>query len=277
MWLWWLVCLLEGTFLTQAFMTPLSPPSREGSTLLEAKRGGTKAPHKCLEIECLEESDYWKLEPALDILRAGGLGVIPVDSCYVFACDIHSRGGVEKIFTLKKFAAQKKPLSLLCNSISTINQYTGGVDKSLFKRLKKALPGPYTLILPATHEVPRVLLQHKAHKKTWKRREIGVRMPDQPICLKILQGLESPLLCSSVPHANASDEDEGEDDHTPVRDPVELLTWKKNPKVDFIVDAGVVEPQPGFTSIGFSTVVDFMGPEPLVIREGLGDPSFLVE
>mmetsp|Transcript_14167 Transcript_14167/g.20011 ORF Transcript_14167/g.20011 Transcript_14167/m.20011 type:complete len:180 (-) Transcript_14167:407-946(-) len=135
----------------------------------------TKSP-SCLEIEVDEFSDdLWKLTPVVEILKDGGVGILPTDTCYVFCCDVHSRRGVDKIFQLKQYVGRRKPLSLLCKDISSISKHSDGVDKELFKILKKVLPGPFTFILPANHEVPRVLLEHKKHKKTWKRREVGMR------------------------------------------------------------------------------------------------------
>ncbi|CAM9948418.1 unnamed protein product [Discosporangium mesarthrocarpum] len=148
-------------------------------------RGGTMEQAIYLEIE--QDADWWKLDQAAEVLRAGGLGVVPTDTCYTFACDVHSRRGVERIFELKNMQGQKKPLSLLCRDLATISKYTNGIDKARDDILKGTLPGPFTYILPATNEVPRVLLEHKHHKKTWKRREIGVRMPENPVLLELLR------------------------------------------------------------------------------------------
>ena len=171
------------------------------------------------------------------------------------------------------------------------------VMQEMFKMLKRTLPGPYTFILPATNEVPRIFLEHKAHKKTWKRREIGVRIPESPILQAIVSELErfvlvrfhtcwmvlahaslcsvlylgSPLLCSSVPIAlDEDEEDDVWDSETPstsvkVYNPGDIRKAFGH-AVDFIVDVGAIESQ------GFSTVVDCMGPEPVVLRQGLGEP-----
>ncbi|CAM9131334.1 unnamed protein product [Pylaiella littoralis] len=186
--------------------------------------------------------------------------------------------------------------------------YAKGIDKALFKTMKAVLPGPFTFILPSTNEVPRMLIEHKHHKKTWKRKEIGIRLPDAPVLLDLLQQLDGPLLCSSVPsefpgdgdwgrgHGPAApdfdsdddDDDDGDDDgweggreedggasrgawHDDALvsgDPAAIeAAWGH--AVDFVVDAGML--QIG----GFSTVVDAVGVEPKVVREGLGDPSLI--
>ncbi|CAM9123719.1 unnamed protein product [Phaeothamnion confervicola] len=271
--------------------TALRPsPSQIPSVTVMKLRGATKTPPAILvEVERLNpiEAEAWKLQPVIDILRDGGVGIIPTDTSFAFVCDVHSRQGVEKIFQLKNVQRQRKPLSLLCKDISTIAKYTAGINKNIFRILKATLPGPYTFILPATHEVPKVFLEHKHHSRTWKRREVGVRMPDDPICLEILRSLESPLLCGSVPKGPAGAPDaaaeaiaaaaRGEDEAaeaeadllwaSPSRlanEPAVIYErWKRN--VDFIVDAGPI------ASDRLSTVVDIMGAAPVVLREGAGD------
>eukprot|EP00903_Cladosiphon_okamuranus_P017534 g16149.t1 len=258
-----------------------------------------------IQIEDLE-SDSWRLIEAGEILRKGGVGVIPTDTCYTFACDILSRKGVERILQIKNEQGRHKPLSLLCKDISTMNTYAKGIDKALFKTMKAVLPGPFTFILPSTNEVPRMLIEHKHHKKTWKRKEIGIRLPDAPVLLDLLQQLDGPLLCSSVPSQfpgdhdwgadrssaaapdydedgegfdDADDDEDDDDDEGASRgawgddamvsgDPAAIeAAWGH--AVDFVVDAGLLEIG------GFSTVVDAVGVEPVVLREGLGDSSLI--
>jgi tRNA threonylcarbamoyl adenosine modification protein (Sua5/YciO/YrdC/YwlC family) len=138
----------------------------------------------------------------VDILREGGLGVIPTDTCYMFVTPVDSRQGVERIYTIKEVESYKrKPLTLLCKDISQISTYTTATNfKSTFKMLKALLPGPYTFIFPATNDLPRMILEHKNRSaKTWKRRQIGVRIPSDDICREIMEELGKPLLCAGAP------------------------------------------------------------------------------
>ncbi|CBN79418.1 translation factor [Ectocarpus siliculosus] len=138
------------------------------ATARAAGRAGTKQKKAALYIQIEDlESDSWRLIEAGNILRKGGVGVIPTDTCYTFACDILSRKGVERILQIKNEQGRHKPLSLLCKDISTMNTYAKGIDK-----------------------VPRMLIEHKHHKKTWKRKEIGIRLPNAPVLLDLLQQLD---------------------------------------------------------------------------------------
>ncbi|CAM9582241.1 unnamed protein product, partial [Scytosiphon promiscuus] len=214
-----------------------------GAAVATAGRGGTKQGKKkgalYIQIEDLD-SDSWRLTEAADILRKGGVGVIPTDTCYTFACDILSRKGVERILQIKNEQGRHKPLSLLCKDISTMSTYAKGIDKALFKTMKAVLPGPFTFILPSTNEVPRMLIEHKHHKKTWKRKEIGIRLPDAPILLDLLQQLDGPLLCSSGGEDGEVSRGAWNDDALVSGDPAAIeAAWGH--AVDFVVDAGVLE------------------------------------
>lgn len=206
-------------------------------------------------------SESWKLGPAVDILREGGLGVIPTDTCYMFVTPVDSRKGVERIYTIKEVESyKKKPLTLLCKDISQVSTYTTATNfKSTFKMLKALLPGPYTFIFPATNDLPRMVLEHKNRSaKTWKRREIGIRIPADDTCLAILQELGTPLLCAGVPRND-------EELSTAV-----MAQEDYGKFIDFIVDVGPREEI-------FSTVVDWCGDEPCVLREGAGSLDDLAE
>ncbi|CAN0392425.1 unnamed protein product [Ascophyllum nodosum] len=274
------------------------PGGRGGSVVATGRRARGKTT-LYIEVDDLA-SDAWRLEEAADILRDGGVGVIPTDTCYTFACDLHSRRGVERILKIKNEQGRHKPLTLLCKDISTMNIYARGIDKGLFKTMKAVLPGPYTFILPSTNEVPRMLQEYKHHKKTWKRKEIGIRLPDAPVLLNLLEKLDRPLLCGSVPAdlpgegavgrdwKEGDEKDEGdeeeEDDDLGEAGREAREAWGEDAMVsgdpasierafghavDFVVDAGVLEVG------GFSTIVDAVGAEPIVLREGIGNPSLV--
>jgi tRNA threonylcarbamoyl adenosine modification protein (Sua5/YciO/YrdC/YwlC family) len=204
--------------------------------------------------------DVWRLQNVFELLRdpsRGVVGILPTDTSYAFVCNLHSRTGVERIYSLKKTPPSvRKPLSLLCRNHAAIQRYALVLDKRTFKVLKALLPGPYTFILPATHEVPRVMIENRVHRKMWKRREIGVRWPRDPYCQAAMDALDGvALLASSVP------DDEVEEDGVD-RDYLRMLEhWEH--EVDFMINAGA-------RTIGLkSTVVDVTRGW-RVLREGLG-------
>eukprot|EP00471_Norrisiella_sphaerica_P004055 CAMPEP_0184485660 /NCGR_PEP_ID=MMETSP0113_2-20130426/7239_1 /TAXON_ID=91329 /ORGANISM="Norrisiella sphaerica, Strain BC52" /LENGTH=270 /DNA_ID=CAMNT_0026867201 /DNA_START=233 /DNA_END=1045 /DNA_ORIENTATION=- len=210
-----------------------------------------------LEVE--GEWDYWKLSDAVKSVKAGGIVILPTESCYTFIADVNSRDAIQKIYTIKdmKDPLTSKPLSLLCHSISQISEYTTGVQsRSAFKLLKDTLPGPYTFILPASNKLPRLVVEHKEHKKVWRRKEIGVRIPNEPIVIELLKQLDSPVLCSSVPTSRDSKILATDGQHV-------TEVWSHC--VDFIIDAGERNSEP-------STVVDMTDEDGSIkiIREGAG-------
>jgi tRNA threonylcarbamoyl adenosine modification protein (Sua5/YciO/YrdC/YwlC family) len=253
-----------------------------------------------------EYSDAWRLDEAVDILKNGGIGVIPTDTCYSFVTCLNSRKGVERLLKLK--GGGKKPLSVLCKDLSMIGQYTSEVSnlKWVYKLLKATLPGPFTYIMPSSSLVPKMIIDRKHHKlNKWRRKEIGVRMPDDELCSSILDALGEPLLSGSVPQAAEDElgivfdascddgdgdddwEEEGDDDDGSSHDEdhdyhdvsyhrlhlTELLPWAN--QVDFVVLNGE---RGGGTSDQLSTVVDLArGSSPLVVRQGKGqlDPALL--
>ena len=208
-------------------------------------------------------SDAWKTMDVVDILERGGVGVLPTDTGYGFVTPIDSKQGMERLLRIKGMQDCKKPLSLLCSSLSTIDEYCYGINKTVFKILKKNLPGSYTFILPAKSTLPKgTVFDSKGHKHAWKRHSLGVRMPNDPILRylqdELLGGV--PLFVSSLPV-------DGEDEENPLQhlqcavlDPG--ASWCN--EVDFIVDAGT-RPVDG------STVYDMTTSEPELLREGLGE------
>jgi len=243
-----------------SFRTGVPTFSRSFSMKKGGGSGGTATRIPYVEIQD-PLSESWKLGPVIDILREGGLGVIPTDTCYMFVTPIDSRKGVERIYTIKEVDSyKKKPLTLLCKDISQISTFTTATNfKSTFKMLKNLLPGPYTFIFSATNDVPRMVLEHKNRSvKTWKRREIGIRIPEDEVCREIIAQLGSPLLCAGVPR------DDG-DAATAVG-----AQDRFGKLIDFVVDNGPRE-------LIFSTVVDWTGDAPSVLREGAGSLDALSE
>ncbi|VAI74394.1 unnamed protein product [Triticum turgidum subsp. durum] len=162
-----------------------------------------------------------------------------------------------------KYDSQRQftPLSILCRSLRDIDTYTTGFplgtnqgQANIFRAVKRILPGPYTFILPATKELPKQCIKHGSSTRYAKRRQVGVRMPDDPICQAILQNLEEPLICTSVKYLA---EDEW------ILDPVTIADIYEPLGLDFIVDGGARIADP-------STVVDMTGSYPTIIRQGKG-------
>ena len=127
-------------------------------------------------------SDAWRCTDITDLLRRGGVGVLPTDTGYGFVTPIDSKAGLERILKIKGYEGCKKPLSLLVPDLATIDTYCLGINKSTFKLLKKNLPGPYTFILPASSNLPKMMfLDSKGKKHSWDRKSLGVRIPEDQV------------------------------------------------------------------------------------------------
>ncbi|KAK3123985.1 hypothetical protein QOZ80_8AG0638940 [Eleusine coracana subsp. coracana] len=204
--------------------------------------------------------DFWKLDPVIDLIQRGGVGVIPTDTVYSIICDLSNNDSIERLRRLKGIG-DSKPLSILCRSLSDIDTYTTGFPRgtnhgqaNIFRAVKRAIPGPYTFILPATKQFPKQCIKHGRSTRYAKRKQVGVRIPDDPICQAILQNLDEPLICTSVKYLS---EDEW------ILDPVIIADIYEPLGLDFIVDGGVRIADP-------STVVDMTGTYPTIIRQGKG-------
>jgi tRNA threonylcarbamoyl adenosine modification protein (Sua5/YciO/YrdC/YwlC family) len=194
------------------------------------------------------EPEPWLLARAADILRRGGVAVIPTDTVYGLACALSAEKAIQRIYALKNLDP-KKPLAILVNDMATVNRYARGISTPTYRTMKRVLPGPYTFIFEATRETPKIMLR--------KRKTIGIRWPDNAIVLSLLAKLDEPLLTTSI--------------RTPedlfVNDPIEIEVQFAH-RVDLVIDGGVLLPQP-------STVVDFSGDEPVLLRAGKGDVDAL--
>lgn len=183
------------------------------------------------------------LRDIADRLRQGGVIIYPTDTIYAIGCDIMNPKAVRRVASLKGLKAEKADFSIICGSQSEIAEYAK-VSNTLFKEMKRLLPGPYTFILPATSKLPNVLMN--------KRKTVGVRIPDNFIPRSIVEVLGSPLLTTSI---------ETEDEITET-DP-ELIYETYRDKVDMVIDGG-------YGKNTASTVLDCTGNEIVVLREGLG-------
>lgn len=184
------------------------------------------------------------INQAVEILRSGGVIIYPTDTIYGFGCDIFQPKAVERICQIKGIDPKKAQLSFICRDLSHLSDYTKSIDTPLYRMLRNSLPGPFTFILPASREVPKIL---KGRKDT-----IGLRIPDNKICIALLETLDRPLLSTSLP---------GEMVHE-YTDP-EAIYEKFGKQVDAVIDGGMG----GFIP---STVVDCTTSEWTVIREGKG-------
>lgn len=177
-------------------------------------------------------------------LRDGGVIVYPTDTIYGLGCDIFQPKAVERICRIKNIDPQKAQLSFICRDLSHLSDYTKSIDTPLYRLLKNYLPGPFTFVLPASKQVPRILQSKKS--------TIGLRIPDNEICRQILDELGHPLLSASLPG-------EMVEDYT---DP-EIINERLNKQVDFVIDGGIGGTVP-------STVVDCTTDDWHVLRQGLG-------
>jgi tRNA threonylcarbamoyl adenosine modification protein (Sua5/YciO/YrdC/YwlC family) len=185
----------------------------------------------------------------VDVLRKGGLIIYPTDTVYGLGCDITNAKAVEKVARIKNVKVEKNNFSFICSDLSHISDFTKPISNSVFKLMKKNLPGPFTFILEANNNLPKYF----KGKKT-----VGIRVPDNNIIREIIRELGNPLLSTSI-----RDEDEILEYST---DP-ELIHEKYEEIADIVVDGGYGEFIP-------STIVDCTGDEIIIVREGKGVLEF---
>lgn len=211
--------------------------------------------------------DAWRLERVSALLKSGGVGIIPTDSLPAVVCDLENRDAVLKLYACMQLSPKKR-LSVLCRGFQDISHYTLGFrppvspgQPDTFGVVRRMLPGPFTLIMPASKNLPAVLDPEKGRKQT--RKSVGVRVPADPVCAALLEEFGGCLLSHSV-HVP-----EHLDDETEVPDPGTLMDIYGGTGIDFIVDTG-----PRVATA--TTVVDLTGAEPELVRQGKGDASALV-
>ncbi|PRY85523.1 L-threonylcarbamoyladenylate synthase [Mongoliibacter ruber] len=193
-----------------------------------------------------ENPEIKKIEAIVRILRDGGVIIYPTDTVYGMGCNIHNQRAIERISQIKGIKPKKHNFSFICYDLSNIAEYTRALSTSVFKVMKKALPGPYTFILEANNSVPKIL---NSNKKT-----VGIRVPDHSIPRLLVKELGSPILTTSI-----HDEDEVIEYST---DP-ELIYEKYKDLVDVVIDGG-------YGNNVASTVLDCTGSQIEIVREGLG-------
>lgn len=192
-----------------------------------------------------ENPNLREILKVVDVLRKGGLIVYPTDTVYGLGCDITNAKAVEKVARIKNVKVEKNNFSFICSDLSHISDFTKPISNSVFKLMKKNLPGPFTFILEANNNLPKYF----KGKKT-----VGIRVPDNNIIRDIIRELGNPILSTSI-----HDEDEILEYST---DP-ELIYEKYQDIAEIVIDGGYGEFIP-------STIVDCTGDEIAIVREGKG-------
>ncbi|KAJ9152720.1 hypothetical protein P3X46_026255 [Hevea brasiliensis] len=206
-------------------------------------------------------ADSWKLDPVIQLLKEGAVGVIPTDTLYAIVCHLKSHAAIERLRRIKNIEPSK-PLSILCHSLRDIDIYTTGFPcgdgqghTNIFRAVKHCLPGPYTFILNGSKELPKQCVRYgTTSAKYAPRKNVGVRIPDDAICQEILEKMDAPLISTSVKWPK---------DNEWMVDPVVIADIYGPEGLDFVVDGGVRVADP-------STVVDMTVVPPRVIRQGKG-------
>jgi len=186
------------------------------------------------------------IKKVVDVLKSGGLVIYPTDTVYGLGCDITNSRALEKIAKIKGIKLDRANFSFICSDLSHISDYIKQIDTSTFKILKRALPGPYTFILPGNNDLP---------KEFRKKKTVGIRVPNNTIARGIVQLLGNPIVSTSI---------HDEDDVIEYSTDPELIFEKWQNKVDLVIDGG-------YGDNVASTIIDLTGYEPEVIREGKGD------
>lgn len=180
-----------------------------------------------------------------DCLKDGGVVIYPTDTVYGLGCDIFQPNAVERICRIKGIDPEKANLSFVCSDLSDLSKYARSISTPQYRFIKQYIPGPFTFILPASKEVPKIL---KSKKNT-----IGLRVPDHNITHAIAAALGHPILSSSLPGDMVEE----------YTDP-EIIHDRFGKLVDMVVDGGI-------GGMEYSTVVDMTDEQPEIIRQGLGE------
>ena len=198
-------------------------------------------------IRIYEENPNPKeITKVVQVLRKGGLVIYPTDTVYGLGCDITNSRALEKIARIKGIKLAKANWSFICADLSNLSDYARQIDTATFKILKRALPGPYTFILPGNNNLP---------KDFKKKKTVGIRVPDNNIAKALVLGLGNPIVSTSI---------RDEDDVLEYTTDPELIYEKWDNLVDIVIDGG-------YGGNIASTIIDLSTGFPEVIREGKGD------
>ena len=205
----------------------------------------------CLFVKIYNENPSPKeIQKVVEVLRNGGLIIYPTDTVYGLGCDITNSKALEKVAKIKGVKLEKANFSFVCNDLSHLSDYVKQIDTPTYKILKRALPGPYTFILPGSNSLP------KAFKK---KKTVGIRVPDNNIAREIVNQLGNPIVSTSI---------HDEDDVLEYTTDPELIFEKWQNLVDLVIDGG-------YGDNHASTVIDLTTLEPEIVREGKGSLEIL--
>lgn len=197
-----------------------------------------------------ENTNAKEIAKVVKVLKAGGLVIYPTDTVYGLGCDIMNSKALEKIAKIKGIKIEKAKLSFICNDLSHLSDYVKQIDSPTFKILKRALPGPYTFILPGSNNLPKIFK---------KKKTVGIRIPDNNIIRTLVKELGNPIVSTSI---------RDDDDILEYTTDPELIFEKWNNLVDVVIDGG-------YGGNEGSTIVDLTDSYPEVIREGKGSLDIL--
>ncbi len=198
-----------------------------------------------------ENPNEREIDKVVKVLQKGGLIIYPTDTVYGLGCDITNTKAMEKVAQLKGLRLDKANFSFICYDLSNLSDYVKQIDTPAYKILKKALPGPYTFILPSSTNLPKAF----KNKKT-----VGIRIPNNNIIRELVKKLGNPIVSTSI---------YDEDDLLEYTTDPELIYEKWGNKVDIVIDGGYGSNIP-------STVIDLSEGEITVLREGLGSVDALL-
>lgn len=191
--------------------------------------------------------DIRLIEQAVEILKKGGIIIFPTDTVYSMGCDLRNKKALNNLAKLKGIKLNKANFSIICHDLSNLSEYVKHIDRPTFKLLKQCFPGPFTFILNATTEVTRIFDTNK--------KEIGIRIPDNKIILKIAEMLGNPMATTSLHNEEDTFQDYFADPYA--------IYERYEDQVEMIIDGGNGH-------LDASTVVDCTGTQTKVIRQGIG-------
>lgn len=195
--------------------------------------------------------DLRSIDVVVKALQKGGVIIFPTDTVYAMGCDLRNKKALKQLAVLKGIKLNKARFSIICSDLSNLSDYVKHLDRSTYKLLNRSLPGPFTFILNANNEVPKLF--------DTNRKEIGIRIPDNKIILKIVEQLGNPIATTSLHDV----EDEIMDYFV---DPYEIYQ-RYDSKVELIIDGG-------YGKLEGSTIVDCTGSSPEVVRQGIAEIDF---
>lgn len=194
-----------------------------------------------------ENIDNRLIEQAVEHIKKGGIIIFPTDSVYALGCNLYNKKALNNLAAMKGLKLKKANFSIICSDLSDLSNYVKHIDRPTYKLINKALPGPFTFILMATNEIPRLFDTNK--------KEVGIRIPDNKIVTEMVKLLGNPIATTSL----HDDEDEILDYFI---DPYEIYE-RYDDKVDFIIDGGT-------GNLDASTIIDCTSGSPVIIRQGIG-------